>query len=108
MIELSAEEIHRTVGMTLEQLKQARKELACLDVKAEQMAKNIETVARVLRGHIKGNCTSGYFIVEPSQGVARINWPTIQDMNDVLRGRERLTEEIAELEKKAQRMGYNI
>ena len=104
--ETTTKEINEIIGMTLERLKQARKELACLDCKAEFMARDLETVTEVLRGKLKGNCTSGYFVVEPSQGPKRIDWPDTHDMNRILGERERLTSEIADLEEKARQMGH--
>ena len=105
---MTNEESNRIIGMTLERLKAARKELVCWESKARFMAEDLETVASVLRGSVKGNCTSGYFIVEPEQGPKHIDWPSTQDMNDILMSRERLEQEIAELEKQAKKMGYDI
>ena len=75
MTELSATEINENIGMTLEKLKQARKELACLDCKAHDLAQDLETVGKVIRGEIRGTCSSGYFIVETIKGPVRIDWP---------------------------------
>ena len=106
MSEMSTKEINEIIGMTLERLKQAHKELACLNVKAENMSKNIETVGKVLRGEIPGDCTSGFFLIDVPEGKRRIDWPTVQNMNDVLIKRERLTTEITDLEEKVRQMGH--
>ncbi len=106
MSEMSTHEINEIIGRTLEQLKQARKELACLECEAHDMSKDLETMASVLRGEIKGNGMGGYFIVEPVQGPKRIDWPMPGDLEGILMKRKGLTEEIARLEEKAKQMGY--
>ena len=108
MSEMSTREINKIIGMTLERLKQARKERACLNHKAEELAQDLETVAKVLRGEVKGDCPSGYFIVELSKGPKRIDWPLPQDIHDILNERERLETEIARLEEEARQMGHSI
>lgn len=92
-------EINEIAGMNLERLIQARKELACVNVNAKNMAKDLEIVAEVLRGNIEGNCTSGFFVVQLKEGPKNIQWLDLQKMSCILGDRERLTEEIAVLEK---------
>lgn len=104
--EMTTKEINEIIGITLEHLKQIRKELACLDCKAEYIARDVETVAEVLRGKIKGNCMSGYFVVRLPKGPKEIKWPIMDDMNDILIERERLTLEIINLEEKTRQMGH--
>lgn len=104
--ELTTNEINEVIGMTLERLKQARKELACLDSKAEFMAQDIETIASVIRGKTEGNCMSGFFVVQLRKGPKNIQWPTVENMNDILIERERLSTEIARLEEIVRQMGH--
>ena len=104
---MTTEEINGIIGMALERLKQVRKELACLDVKAEYMAKDIETVANVLRGKIKAVRMGGYYLVDPSKGPKQIDWPTAQNLDDILIEREKLTQEITNLEAKTKQMTHD-
>lgn len=103
---MTPNETNELIGRTLEQLKQARKELACLDVKAHDLSKDLETVASVLRGETKGNSMGGYLIVEPARGPVKIDWPMVGDVESILMERDRLTEEVARLEEAVKRMGH--
>lgn len=103
---MTTQEIYEIIGKTMERLKEARKELACLNHNARYLSKDLELVALVMRGEVEGMCNSGYFIVNSKKGSKDIRWPIVQDLNDILMSRRRLEEEIIELEKEARQMGY--
>ena len=102
---MPTKEMNEMIGMTLERLKAARKELAYVNAKADHIAIKLETIRRVILGEVGGDCMSGFFMVDVDDGKKQVDYPTIQDMNDILLNRENLTKEITELEKRGQTNG---
>ena len=103
---MTREEMAQIKGATLTELRETEEELACLECKAFKMTGDLEMIGQVLQGEQKGDCKSGYFIVQPTGGSKRIDLPTIQDMHGIIIGRDRLGAEVARLEQSLKNMGH--
>ena len=100
------EERERILGATLNQLIQAKQDLSGYQIKARKLAEGLEATGQLLRGDLSGDLTGGGLVFHPTnRRLEQLQWPTLQDISDVVIETRRLTKLIAELEESLRGMG---